>query len=83
MLWTREYFAELRRIGADDLLVTTYSTATAVRMGLFENGFHIYENHPAAKIRSATLASLTPLPLTEIDMVLKQQRNPLAASLRD
>jgi len=83
MLWTREYFAELRRIAADDLLLTTYSTATAVRMGLFENGFHIYENRPAAKIRSATLASLTPLPLPEIDMVLKQQRNPLAASLRD
>ena len=82
-LWTREYFAELRRIGADDLLITTYSTATAVRMGLFENGFHIYENRPAAKVRSATLASLTPLPLTEIDMVLKQRRNPQAVSLRD
>jgi len=82
-LWTKEYFAELRCIGADDLLITTYSTATAVRMGLFENGFHIYENRPAAKVRSATLASLIPLPLTEIDMILKQQRNPQAASLRD
>ncbi len=82
-LWTYEYFAELRRIGSDDLLLTTYSTATAVRMGLFENGFHLYENRPAAKVRSATLASLTPLPLNEIDMVLKQQRNPAAASLRD
>jgi len=82
-LWTREYFAELRRIAADDLLLTTYSTATAVRMGLFENGFYIYENRPAAKVRSATLAALTPLPLPEIDMVLKQQRNPLAASLQD
>ena len=82
-LWTREYFAELKRVGADDLLVTTYSTATAVRMGLFENGFHIYENHPAALVRSATLASLAPLPLTEIDMRLKQQRNLAAASLRD
>ena len=82
-LWTSEYFAVLRRIGTDDLLITTYSTATAVRMGLFENGFHVYENRPAAKIRSATLASLTPLPLPEIDMVLKQRRNPQAASLRD
>jgi len=82
-LWSREYFAQLRRVGAEDLLITTYSTATAVRMGLFENGFHIYENLPAAKVRSATLASLTPLPLPEIDMVLKQQRNPRAASLRD
>ena len=82
-LWTREYFAELKRVGTADLLVTTYSTATAVRMGLFENGFHLYENRPAALVRSSTLASLTPLPLTEIDMRLKQQRNPVAASLRD
>ena len=82
-LWTREYFAELKRIGTDDLLVTTYSTATAVRMGLFENGFHIYENHPTALVRSATLASLGQLPLAEIDMQLKQQRNLAAASLRD
>ncbi|MCD6269473.1 MAG: hypothetical protein J7J71_04995 [Deltaproteobacteria bacterium] len=82
-LWTREYFAELSRIGAADLLVTTYSTATAVRMGLFESGFHIYENRPAALVRSSTLASLVSLPLAEIDMQLKQQRNPAAASLRD
>ena len=82
-LWTREYFAELQRVGASDLLVTTYSTATAVRMGLFENGFHIYENHPEALVRSSTLAALVPLPLTKIDMQLKQQRNPAAASLRD
>ena len=63
--------------------MTTYSTATVVRMGLFENGFHVYENHPAALVRSATLASLGQLPLAEIDMQLKQQRNLAAASLRD
>ncbi len=82
-LWTRQYFAELKRIGAPDLLVTTYSTATAVRMGLFENGFHIYENRPEALVRSATMASLTSLSLEEIDMPLKQQRNPAATSLKD
>ncbi|MBN2808854.1 MAG: hypothetical protein JXR80_05105 [Deltaproteobacteria bacterium] len=82
-LWTREYFAQLKRLGRADLLVTTYSTATAIRLGLFENGFHIYENRPQALVRSATLASLTRLPLPEIDMVLKQQRNPGARSLRD
>ncbi len=82
-LWTREYFAELKRVAGDGLLITTYSTATAVRMGLFENAFHIYENRPKALVRSSTLASLAPLPLEEIDMVLKQQRNPAAASLRD
>ena len=82
-LWTREYFAELKRVGSDTLLLTTYSTATAVRMGLFENRFHIYENRPEALVRNATLASLALLPLDEIDMLLKQQRNPAAVSLRD
>ncbi len=83
-LWTREYFAELKRVGADDLFLTTYSTATAVRMGLFENGFHLYENHHRkVLVRSSTLASLTRLPLAEIDMRLKRQRNPAATSLRD
>jgi len=82
-LWTRECFAEYRRIGASDLLVTTYSTATAVRMGLYENGFRIYENRPATRVRSSTLATLGSLPLPEIDMELKRVRNPDAASLRD
>lgn len=82
-LWTREYFSALRRVASPDLLLTTYSTATAVRMGLFENGFHVYENHPAILLRKSTLASLAPLPLPEIDMYLKCQRNPRAASLRD
>jgi tRNA U34 5-methylaminomethyl-2-thiouridine-forming methyltransferase MnmC len=82
-LWTRECFAVYRRIGACDLLLTTYSTAAAVRLGLYENGFRIYENRPPARVRSATLASLAPLPLPEIDMELKKIRNPAAQSLRD
>ncbi len=82
-LWTRECFAEYRRIGAPDLLVTTYSTASAVRFGLYENGFRIYENRPAALVRSSTLATPGMLPLPEIDMELKRIRNPAAASLRD
>ena len=82
-LWTREFFAAYRRLGADDLLVTTYSTATAVRLGLYENGFHIYEHRPEARVRSSTLATLGRLPLAEIDMELKKKRNLEAASLRD
>jgi len=82
-LWTREFFAAYRHIGADDLLVTTYSTATAVRLGLYENGFRIYEHRPEARVRSSTLATLGQLPLAEIDMELKKKRNLEAASLRD
>jgi tRNA U34 5-methylaminomethyl-2-thiouridine-forming methyltransferase MnmC len=82
-LWTREFFAEYRRLGAADLLVTTYSAATAVRLGLYENGFRIYQHRPAARVRSSTLATLGRLPGTAIDMELKKKRNPAAASLRD
>jgi len=82
-LWTREFFAEYRRLGADDLLVTTYSTATAVRLGLHENGFRIYEHRPPARVRSSTLATLGQLPGKALDMELKKKRNRRAASLRD
>jgi len=82
LLWTREYFADLRSVVSGDLVLTTYSSATPVRMGLYENGFLLYEP-PAAGVRSGTIASLKPLDLVPIDMKLKQQRNPAAASLRD
>ncbi len=82
LLWTREYFGELRRIVSDDVIVTTYSSATPVRMGLYENGFLLYEP-PSEGVRSGTVASLRPLDLKPIDMELKKQRNPAAASMRD
>ena len=82
LLWTREYFAELRRIVSEGMILTTYSSATPVRMGLYENGFLLYE--PSSEgVRSGTIASLRPLDLTPIDMELKKQRNPEAASMKD
>ncbi len=82
LLWTREYFADLRRIVSDEVILTTYSSATPVRMGLHENGFLLYEP-PSEGVRSGTIASLRPLDLTPIDMELKKRRNPAAASMRD
>ncbi|WP_456394036.1 tRNA (5-methylaminomethyl-2-thiouridine)(34)-methyltransferase MnmD [Nitratifractor sp.] len=82
LLWTREYFADLSSVASEDLILTTYSSATPVRMGLYENGFLLYEP-PAAGVRSGTIASLKPLDLVPIDMELKQRRNPAAASLKD
>lgn len=82
LLWTREYFADLRRIASEDLILTTYSSATPVRMGLYENGFLLYEA-PGSEVRRGTIASLKPLDLAPIDMELKKERNPSAASLKD
>ncbi len=82
LLWTREYFADIRSIVSDDVVLTTYSCATAVRMGLYENGFRLYEA-PYEELRKGTIASLRELPLVPIDMELKKMRNPSAASMRD
>jgi len=83
LLWTREYFKEIRDVCAKDALLTTYSTAASVRLGLYENGFHLFV-HRAPKIRYSTVASFSMLEHLEyIDMELKKERNPTARSLRD
>ena len=84
LLWTREYFADIRGICAEDAILTSYSTAIATRMGLYENGFYIFV-HRAKMMRYSTVASLKMLDkkLEYIDMELKKSRNLEAKSMRD
>ncbi len=83
LLWTREWFAEVRALCHEDAILTTYSTAAAVRLGLYENGFKLFV-HRAEKMRFSTVASLQMLEGFEyIDMELKKLRNPDARSMRD
>jgi tRNA U34 5-methylaminomethyl-2-thiouridine-forming methyltransferase MnmC len=83
LLWTWEHFKNIRNICCDDALLTTYSTAAAVRLGLYENDFNIFV-HRAEMMRYSTVASLKMLEGVEyIDMELKKQRNAAAKSLRD
>jgi tRNA U34 5-methylaminomethyl-2-thiouridine-forming methyltransferase MnmC len=87
LLWTREWFGDIRALCADDAVLTTYSVAAAIRMGLHENGFGLYAYHPG-NTRNSLIASPSPitndtLDLKYIDMKLKIQRNPNAQSLRD
>jgi len=83
LLWTKEWFRDIRAICAEDAILTTYSTAAAVRLGLYENGFSIFV-HRAEMMRYSTVASLEKLEgLETIDMELKKSRNPTAASLLD
>ena len=82
LLWTREYFKDIRAICNEDAILTTYSTAAAIRLGLYENGFFIFV-HRAEMMRYSTVASLKMLDLEYIDMELKKERNPTARSMKD
>jgi tRNA U34 5-methylaminomethyl-2-thiouridine-forming methyltransferase MnmC len=82
LLWTKEHFSDIRAISKEDALLTTYSTAAAIRLGLYENGFYIFV-HRAELMRYSTVASLKMLDLEYIDMELKKVRNTEARSMKD
>jgi len=83
LLWTSEYFADIAKLMAHDGILTTYSTAIATRLALFENGFTIYLLQNDA-VRNATIASLNPLHnIQKIDMAHKIATNPNAKPLSD
>ena len=83
LLWTREFFTDIQKISQENALLTTYSTAASVRLGLYENGFYIFI-HRAELMRFSTVASFKKLEGFEyVDMELKKIRNTTAQSLRD
>jgi tRNA U34 5-methylaminomethyl-2-thiouridine-forming methyltransferase MnmC len=82
LLWTREYFAQIKAVSSNNVILTTYSTAIATRMGLYENGFYIFV-YRGRGVRYSTLASPIMLESEYIDMELKKSRNKNARSLRD
>lgn len=82
-LWTSDYFADIKKIIKEDGVLTTYSTALATRLALYENGFSIYINRGDG-FRSATVASLCALEgFEKVDMEHKIKCNPDAVPLRD
>jgi len=83
LLWTTEYFKDIRAICKEDAILTTYSTAAAIRLGVYENDFLVFI-HRAEMMRYSTVASLKMLDELEyIDMELKKERNPTARSMKD
>ncbi len=83
LLWTTEYFKDIRAVCKEDAILTTYSIAAAIRLGLYENDFLIFI-HKANMMRNSTVASLKMLDNLEyIDMELKKERNPNARSMKD
>lgn len=83
ILWTLEYFADIKNAMKEDGVLTTYSIALATRLALWQNGFNIYTNS-SANIRVSTLASKGKLQnFKEVDMEHKISCNPDAKPLRD
>ncbi len=82
LLWTKEYFADIKALSKSNTIITTYSVASSVRMGLYENGYNIFLVDGKG-VRSSTIASPKILDLKYIDMELKKARNPKARSFRD
>ena len=83
LLWTKEFFHDLSTLSHNDTILTTYSTAASVRLGLYENGFLIFI-YRGEMTRYSTIASMKMLEgLEYIDMELKKERNPAAKSFRD
>lgn len=83
LLWTYEYFCELKKILTNRGIITTYSTATPVRLGMYEAGFEVYK-YDCGVVREGSIASLCDIEnLEKIDMLQKQKRAPNAKSLKD
>jgi len=83
LLWTKEYFATIKSLSKPNVILTTYSTASATRMGLYENGFELHY-YQTPQTRRSLIASLSQIDELEwIDMELKKARNPDAKSLKD
>ncbi len=83
ILWTKEYFSDIKNIIKKDGVLTTYSMALATRLALYENGFNIYINSGKG-FRDATVASLSELnEFKKVDMEHKISCNPHAKPLQD
>jgi len=83
MLWTKEYFADIKKAMREDGVITTYSTALKTRLALFESNFFIYLNQGEG-YRNATIATL--MPLTQYEAVNMQHKiscNPNISALSD
>ena len=83
ILWTKEYFTDIKKAMHKEGVLTTYSTALKTRLALYENGFKIYLNK-GNDYRVATVASFKQLNnYAEVDMQHKISCNPHVKPIRD
>ena len=73
-LWTVEWFEDLKKISANDLILTTYSASSKIKKSLIEAGFGISERVGFGGKRGSIRADLTGIVSQEI--ILKLKRSP-------
>jgi len=83
ILWTKEYFADIKSTMKEEAVLTTYSIAFKIRLALYENGLELYTNS-GKDYRTATVASAKELDkFDRVDMPHKISCNQDIMSLRD
>jgi tRNA U34 5-methylaminomethyl-2-thiouridine-forming methyltransferase MnmC len=85
LLWTQEYFAQIKSVLNNNAIITTYSIATPIRLSIYNNDINIYEYKPENSNRITLGLNKKEIDTNYkyIDMQLKQQRNKTALSLKD
>ena len=83
ILWTKEYFSDIKNAMKKEGVLTTYSIALRTRIALYENDFNLYLNE-GEDYRTATIASQKELQeFKKVDIEHKISCNKGICSLRD
>jgi len=82
-LWTKEYFDDIFKISNKNVIMSTYSIATPVRLSIYKAGFEIYQYIPVKRKLSLCFKEKQDFIGKYIDMELKQQRNKEAKPIYD
>lgn len=82
-LWTYEYFKDIYNVCSENVIMTTYSVATNVRLSMYKAGFFIYQIKPVKKKQTLAFKDKQEIDAKYIDMELKQIRNKEAKAIYD
>ena len=83
VLWTKEYFRDIRSSMKEEGVLTSYSIAFKTRLAMYENGLNLYTNS-GIDFRTSTVASIRLLEkFVLVDMLHKISCNKDIMSLKD
>lgn len=80
ILWTKEWFDDLRKICSEDAILSTYSASSSIRKSLIAAGWTVFNGVEFGKKRSSTRAKLTG---TTSDAIIDQLNRSPAPLLTD